>query len=106
MILLLLPLDVTGDMPEPSILSDEFRGTSETGDLMDSLRGCLVNEALIDRGMHFECPEDDSSLSSCGFWSLNVLHICVLTLLQMKHWPRCDNYHVPIRCQSKQITKL
>jgi len=81
-ILLLLPLDVTEDMPEPSILSDEWRGPSETGDLMDSLRGCFDNEALIDRGMHFECPEDDddSSLSSCGFCSLNVLHICELIL--------------------------
>lgn len=75
MILLLPPLDVTGDMLELSILSDEFLGPSEIGDLMDSLRSCLVNEALIDRGMHFECPEDDSSLSSCGFCSLHVLHI-------------------------------
>lgn len=78
---MLLPLDVTEDMPDPSNLSDEFLGPSEMGDFMDSLRGCLVNEALIDRGMHFECPEDVSSLSSCGFWSLYVLHICALVML-------------------------
>lgn len=78
MILWLLLLDDIEDMAEPSILSDEFLGPSEIGDLMDSLRGCLVSEALIDRGMHFECPEDDSSLSSFGFCSLHVLHICEL----------------------------
>jgi hypothetical protein len=77
-ILWLLPLDDIEDMQEPSILSDEVRGPSEIGDLIDSLRGCLVSEALIDRGMHFECPEDDSSLSSLGFCSLLVLHICEL----------------------------
>ena len=75
MILLLLPLDATGDMPELSILSEELLGPSEMGDLMDSLRGCLLNDALIDRGMHFVCPEDDSSLSSSEFSSLNVLQI-------------------------------
>ena len=106
MILLLLPLDLTEDLLEPSILSDELLDSSERGDFMDSLRNCLVKEALIDRGMHFECPEDGSSLSSCGFSSLYVLHICVLVLLQMKHWPGCDDYCVPIRCQSKPITKL
>lgn len=105
-ILLLLPLDVTGDMLVPSILSDEFLGPSEMGDLMDSLRGCLVNEALIDRGMHFECPEGDSPLSSCGFNSLYVLHICVLVVLQMKRWPGWDDYCVPIRCQYKPNTEL
>lgn len=68
----------------PSILSEEFLGPSETGDLMDSLRGCLLKEALIDRGIHFECPEDGSSLSSCELSSPHALHICVLDLLQMK----------------------
>lgn len=90
MILWLLLFDVAEDMTEPSILSDEFLGPSEIGDRMDSFRVCFVSDALIDRGMHFECPEDDSSLSSCGFCSLHVLHICVLVLLQMEHWPRCD----------------
>ena len=69
-ILLLLPFDVTGDMFLPSILSEEFLGPSETGDLMDSLRGCLLSEALIDLRIHFECPADDSSLSSCVLSSI------------------------------------
>lgn len=75
MILWLLLLDDIEDMQEPSILSDEVLGLSEIGDLMDSLRGCLVSEALIDRGMHFMCPGDGSSLSSIGFSSLLVLHL-------------------------------
>jgi hypothetical protein len=74
-ILWLLLLDDIADMQEPSILSDDVLGPSEIGDLMDSPLGCLVSEALIDRGMHFECPEDGSSSSSFGFCSLFVLHI-------------------------------
>lgn len=75
MILWLLLLDDIADMQEPSILSDDVLGPSEIGDLMDSPLGCLVSEALIDRGMHFECPEDGSSSFSFGFCSLFVLRI-------------------------------
>lgn len=73
-ILLLAPLDTLGEMVfEPSSPSEEFLGLSEAGDLIDSLRGCLVSEALIDLGMHFERPEVDSSLSSFDSDCLQVL---------------------------------
>lgn len=56
-ILLLLPFDeLANNALELSALSEEILGLSERGDLIDSLRGCLAIEALIDRGMHFDCP--------------------------------------------------
>lgn len=73
-ILLLLPLDVPPDtVCELSTLSEEFLGLSGTGDLMASLRPCLPREALIARGMHFNCPEFDSSLSSTVSNCLEIL---------------------------------
>lgn len=74
MILLLAPFDTLGVMVlEPSTPSEEFLGLSEAGDLIDSFRGCFVNEALIDLGMHFERPDVDSSLSSIISNCLQVL---------------------------------
>lgn len=65
MILILPAFETPGDMIcALSAPSEEFRGLSETGDFIDSLRGCLLNEVLIDRGIHFERPELDSSFSS------------------------------------------
>lgn len=65
MILLLPPFDTQGvavcELPTPS---EEFLGLSEIGDRIDSHRACLLSELLIDRGIHFECPEFDSSFSS------------------------------------------
>lgn len=65
MILLLHPSDTMGELIcATSVPSTEFLGLSEIGDLIDSLRGCLFSEALIDLRMHFERPEVDSALSS------------------------------------------
>jgi len=75
-ILLLPPFDTQGvAVCELSTPSEEFLGLSETGDLIDSHRAGLLNELLIDRGIHFECPEFDSSLSSVESNCLNVLDI-------------------------------
>lgn len=74
MILLLLQLDLLlATLFGLSTPSDEFLGLSEVGDLMDSHRGCLVKEALIERGMHFDCPGFESSLSSTESNCLLVL---------------------------------
>lgn len=74
MILLLPPLDALEVMIcELSAPSEEFLGLSDTGDLIDSLRGCLLNEALIDRGIHFEPPEFDFCFSSTESDCLHVL---------------------------------
>ncbi|KAK9043335.1 hypothetical protein V6N11_071680 [Hibiscus sabdariffa] len=49
-VLLLSPLDMLINAErELSIPSEEFLGLSETGDLIDSLLGCLLREALIER---------------------------------------------------------
>lgn len=75
-ILLLAPLDVHEAMDcEPLAPSKEFLGLSESGDLIDSHRGCFVSEALIDLGMHFDPPEVSSSLSSTESDCLQVLQI-------------------------------
>ncbi len=74
MILLLLPFDVLLCMASELLVSSEdFRGLSKMGDLIDSLLGCLLIEAFIDLGMHFECPEVDSSLFSAESICLQVL---------------------------------
>ena len=71
---LLLPLDMLLNTEcELSIPSEEFLGFSETEDLIDSLLGCLLSEALIERGMHFVLPEFNPSLSSAESSSLQVL---------------------------------
>lgn len=58
---------------ELSTPSEDVLGRSEVGDFIGSPRGCLLSDALIARGMHFEWPEDDSFLSSAEFNCLNVL---------------------------------
>ena len=74
MILLLPPFDMLFSTErELSTLSEEFLGFSETGDLIDSLLGCLLSEALIERGMHLVRPEFNSSLCSAESSSLQVL---------------------------------
>lgn len=81
MILLLAPPDTLGDIAcEPSAPSEEVLGLSEAGDLIDSHRGCLLSEALIDRGMHFDRPEVDSSLSSIESSCLQVLQGQILSM--------------------------
>lgn len=78
--LFLLPLDGTDDMPELVILSAEFLGPSEIGDLMDSLEGFVIGEALAGRELQFEFINDDDSSMFCDFNSLLVLQICVQVL--------------------------
>ena len=74
MILLLLPLDMQGVMVrELSAPSEEILGPSETGDRIDSLLGCLLSDALMDRGMHFERTTAVSSLSAVEFNCLQLL---------------------------------
>lgn len=81
MIRLLPPLDTQGDMVrELSTLSDEILGPSETGDLIDSLLGCLLSEALIDSGMHFELDEVVSSLSATESNCLPPLHLQMVSV--------------------------
>lgn len=73
-ILLLLQLDGHGDtIREVGTLSDEIRGTSEIGDLIDSLFGCLPSDTLSDLGIHFDRVVVVSSLSKTGS-PLLVLH--------------------------------
>lgn len=63
MLLLLPSLDVPDVMLlEISVASDEILDTSERGDLIDSLFGCVLKEALMDLGMHFKLTELVSSL--------------------------------------------
>lgn len=62
-----LPLLSSLDVPdvillEISVASDEILDTSERGDLIDSLFGWAVKEALMDLGMHFNRMELASSL--------------------------------------------
>lgn len=64
MILLLLAFDLDGVVLRLSPLSEDFRGLSDRGDLRESLRGCLTSDALIERGMHFDFPDIDSSSSA------------------------------------------
>lgn len=64
--------------------SDDILGPSETGDLIDSLFGCLPSEALIDRGIHFELVESVSSLSAPESNCSQVLHFQILTYSQYK----------------------
>lgn len=79
MILLLAPLDAQWVLIcAPSTPSEEFLGLSEIGDLIDSPRCCLLSDALIDLGMHFERPEVESSLSS-----LSSTESAFLQLLQV-----------------------
>jgi len=88
-------------MPESLILSREFLDPSEIGDLVNSLSGDLVvEEAITDRELHFEFPEDDGSTMFCDFNSLLVLHECALVLLQMKHWKGCDEKTLKINCNT------
>lgn len=73
-VLLLSPFDMLLNTErELSIPSEEFLGFSETGDLIDSLLGCLLSEALTERRMHFVRPEFNSSFSSVEASSLQVL---------------------------------
>lgn len=66
-ILLLLPFDeLANNALELSALSEEILALSERGDLIDSLRGCLAIEALINRGMHFDRPFSLSPAESNG----------------------------------------
>ena len=84
MILLLPPKETLGDTAwELSTPSDEFLGLSEIGDLMDSLRGCLLSEALIDRGMHFDPPVVASPLSSVESNCLQLLQISLNSTVSM-----------------------
>lgn len=74
MILWLLPSDMVGVMVrELSAPSEEILGPSERGDLIDSLLGCLLSEALIDSGMHFDRTKV-SSLSAAKSNCLQLLH--------------------------------
>ena len=64
-VILPLPaLDTQGDVILAlwTLSDDDTLGPSETGDLIDSLFGCLPSETLIARGIHFELV--DFSLSS------------------------------------------
>lgn len=80
MILLLPALDMQGDViRELWNPSDDILGPSETGDLVDSLFGCLPSEALIFSGMHFELAEVVSSLSATESNCLQVLHSQIFT---------------------------
>ncbi|KAK8697954.1 hypothetical protein V6N13_114086 [Hibiscus sabdariffa] len=73
-VLLLSPLDMLINAErELSIPSEEFLGLSETGDLIDSLLGCLLREALIERGMDFVHPKCNSSFSLVESNSLQLL---------------------------------
>lgn len=75
MILLLLPFDKGSmNVAEPSILSAEFLGPLEKGDLADPHLACLLDEALID-GMHSERAEVASALSSTESSCLLGLHV-------------------------------
>lgn len=81
MILLLLPLDVQADMVRELLApsDDEILGPSDTGDLIDSLLGCLLREALMARGMHFKLDEVFSSISSPTESNcLQLLHFQIL----------------------------
>jgi len=91
-------------MPESLILSREFLDPSELGDLVNSLGGDLVvEEAIMDRELHFEFPEDDDSTMFCDFNSLLVLHVCALVLLQMKHCKDVMTKHMPMKINCKTI---
>lgn len=73
MILWLLPSDMLGVMVcELSAPSEEILGPSETGDLIDSLLGCLLSETFIDNGMHFDRTKV-SSLSAAKSYCLLLL---------------------------------
>lgn len=86
MILLLAPLDTIGEtICEPLTPSEEFLGLSEAGDLIDSLRSCFVSEALIERGMHFDRPEVDSSLSSIDSGCLQVLKGHIMSMITINN---------------------
>lgn len=78
-ILRLLPLDMLGVISSPS---EEILGPSERGDLIDSLLGCLLREALIDRGMHFDPTEFVSSLSTAKSNCLQLLHCHFICIFQ------------------------
>lgn len=76
-VILLLPaLDTQGDVILAlwTLSDDDTLGPSETGDLIDSLLGCLPSETLMARGIHFELV--DSSLSATeSFKRSQALHV-------------------------------
>lgn len=79
------------------VSSDESLFFSETGDLMDSLRGCClpnIEDAFLEPGLCFELPGSESPFSATPIWldALKNSHeMCPQEFTKMKFTTQIKN---------------